>query len=183
MCTSNYFLDKIELLAKKKAEHSTKISQGFKQLSDGDLESSTERSLLFEIDDLEISNCIEVSNTSTNPNATYFYQSADGDLVFLHSISFKPLLAQAESFTLLPKEITATVLDVETLKVTPSCRQRLPFMQHLPLQCSTVIVELDMKAIVRPEVIIKFLANRAHHRNLYFCFLSFRNIRSHLLVY
>ena len=85
----------------------------------------------------------------TTPTGHYFYQSADGELVFLHSLSFKPLFAQAgKDWRLLPREITATVLDVEMLKVTPAARQKLPFMHHLPLQCNVLLVELDMQVSI-----------------------------------
>jgi hypothetical protein len=84
--------------------------------------------------------------------SSYFYQSAEGELVFLHSISFKPLLSQVDkNFLFLPKVLTAAVLDVETVKVTPSMRQKLPFMHHLPLQCDVILVELDLRGIVGSE--------------------------------
>lgn len=86
------------------------------------------------------------------PTVSYFFQSAEGELVFLHSVSFKPLLAQAENnFLFLPRLLAAPVLDTETIKVTPSMRTKLPFMHHLPQQCDVVLVELDLRGIVGAE--------------------------------
>ena len=98
------------------------------------------------------------SSSSSSTGISYFYQSGDGELVFLHSISFKPILAQAnQNINLLPREITATVLEVEELKVTQSTRQKMPFMQHLPQQCRIMMVELDLREVVTHEVMIPFM--------------------------
>ena len=120
---------------------------------------STDRALMFEIDDVDYCGGLDphAPSPASIPNATYFYQSADGELVFMHSISFKPLLAMHSKPNLLPTEITAPVLDVETIKVTHSTRQKLPFMQHLPLQCSIVVVELDLTNLVSTEVYYTYL--------------------------
>jgi len=40
----------------------------------------------------------ESSTRSNIPSSSYFYQSSDGELVFLHSISFKPIFIQVINF-------------------------------------------------------------------------------------
>jgi len=54
---------------------------------------------------------------TTNSNYAYFYQAMDGELVFLHSLSFKPLFLEAhQDYTKLPLVITGNYFE---LLVTP----------------------------------------------------------------
>jgi len=56
----------------------------------------------------------------------------------------------------LPKRITATVLEVEQLRVTESSRLKLPFTRHLPLQCNIMLVEIELKNIVDKNILVPF---------------------------
>ena len=100
----------------------------------------------------------QASSSSPVSAAFHFFQSEDGDVVFLHFLSYKPILAQAEqNVNLLPRKITATVLEVEELKVTNATRQKLPFISHLPTHCSIMLVEIDLTDLVSPVVMKPFM--------------------------
>lgn len=48
------------------------------------------------------------------------------------------------------------VLEVETVKLTPELRRRLPFLGHLPIHCDISFLELDMVKFVSEETTRKF---------------------------
>lgn len=58
-------------------------------------------------------------------NLAYFYQAADGQQVYLSPINFRMLLDQYGQLRFSPPEITATIIDLETLTVTEENRKRL----------------------------------------------------------
>ncbi|PAA73990.1 hypothetical protein BOX15_Mlig032457g1 [Macrostomum lignano] len=76
--------------------------------------------------------------------AHYFYQAADGRHVYLHSLNWQCLAWQYGGIANCPPRITAAVLHVEQLSVTPALRKRAAYLRHLPLTCSVAIAELDL---------------------------------------
>lgn len=48
------------------------------------------------------------------------------------------------------------VLEVETVKLTPELRRRLPFLGHLPLYCDITFLELDMRGFVSASTAKKY---------------------------
>ncbi|CAN0527506.1 unnamed protein product [Scytosiphon promiscuus] len=48
------------------------------------------------------------------------------------------------------------VLEVETVKLTPEIRRRLPFLGHLPMHCDITFLEVDMVGIVSEGTTTKF---------------------------
>jgi hypothetical protein len=89
-----------------------------------------------------------------------FYQSSDGQPCYLsgfdvaclmHEFSSIPVVNYSSSQEVvegislcpLPDEITATIVEIEHLTVTPSLIKRKPFLSHLPLQSNVSFVEID----------------------------------------
>ncbi|CAN0146473.1 unnamed protein product [Ectocarpus sp. 12 AP-2014] len=85
-----------------------------------------------------------------------FFQSVDGQKAFLHPLDMRQLLDDAERGLPLPSRIDAKVLEVETVKLTPELRKRLPFLGHLPIHCDISFVEVDMSDLVSDETSRKF---------------------------
>lgn len=48
------------------------------------------------------------------------------------------------------------VLEVETVKLTPELRRRLPFLGHLPIHCDVSFLEVDMVGLVSEATTQKF---------------------------
>lgn len=48
------------------------------------------------------------------------------------------------------------VLEVETVKLTPELRRRLPFLGHLPIHCDISFLELDMQGFISEATTKKF---------------------------
>ncbi|CAN0297145.1 unnamed protein product, partial [Ectocarpus sp. 12 AP-2014] len=85
-----------------------------------------------------------------------FFQSVDGQKAFLHPLDMRQLLDDAERGLPLPPRIDAKVLEVETVKLTPELRKRLPFLGHLPIHCDISFLEVDMSDFVSDETSRKF---------------------------
>ncbi|CAN0547318.1 unnamed protein product, partial [Ectocarpus sp. 8 AP-2014] len=53
-------------------------------------------------------------------------------------------------------DVLTKVLEVETVKLTPELRKRLPFLGHLPIHCDISFLEVDMSDLVSDETSRKF---------------------------
>jgi hypothetical protein len=86
--------------------------------------------------------------------STYFYQSGDGGLFFLHPMCYRALMAQAQGdIESLPRMITSEVLEVESVRVTIELRKRFSFLRHLPLHADVKFVEVNVTELVTTGVL------------------------------
>ncbi|CAM9897744.1 unnamed protein product, partial [Hapterophycus canaliculatus] len=99
---------------------------------------------------------VDASSAPAGGGPFKFFQSGDGQKVFLHPFDMRQLLDDAEKGLPLPERIDAKVLEVETVKLTPELRRRLPFLGHLPIHCDISFLEVDMGGFVSEETANKF---------------------------
>lgn len=107
-------------------------------------------------------------NTASNHNGFYFYQSSDGQHLYLHSINVRMLQTMFGGLEHAPKTITGRIVQKESCSMTEELRKRLKYLQHLPVTCQLDVVEIELEpsGIISEEVMNKFkdeLAQR--HRN------------------
>jgi len=76
----------------------------------------------------------------------YFYQSDDGQHIYLHPLNMKVLLHQYGSYDRCPTEITARITHLEHFTMNQVIRKRYRYMSHLPLSLEFRIAELDFKS-------------------------------------
>jgi hypothetical protein len=97
-----------------------------------------------------------------------FYQLSDGlSRAFLHPLSMRCLLEEAGQNPLsLPAELEATVVEVESVRLTHDVRRRYPFLGHLPEHCLVDFVELDLRYLLSSATLEKYGAEltRRHQR-------------------
>jgi hypothetical protein len=87
----------------------------------------------------------------------HMFQSPQGDLIFLHPLCTKCLLASVHNDpSLLPHTVSGTVLETEKIRVNASLKQKIPFLRYLPEYCEVIFVELNMKDLVPQEVLSLF---------------------------
>lgn len=86
---------------------------------------------------------IDKQNLSTK--YFYFYQSEDGQQVFLNSLNVRVLNASWGCLAAAPSIIRGRVLQRNTLSLNDQARKQMPYTAHLPLHCSYDIVELDLQ--------------------------------------
>ena len=74
----------------------------------------------------------------------YFYQSSDGQAIFLHALNVQMLVRQFGSLELCPATIRGRVLEKDATAMTEEMRDRLRYLRHLPLTCCFEVCELDL---------------------------------------
>uniref|UniRef100_A0A182NTI4 E3 ubiquitin-protein ligase RNF10 n=1 Tax=Anopheles dirus TaxID=7168 RepID=A0A182NTI4_9DIPT len=101
----------------------------------------------------------------------YFYQSVDGQPLFLHSINSRMLQAAYGSLDHGPRRITGRVVQKDSCSMDENLRRRLKYLEHLPVCTQFDVVELDFGAgtggLVPDEVLALFreeLAGRQRTR-------------------
>lgn len=92
---------------------------------------------------------IEPSNNATsNNNYFYFYQSNDGQHLYLHSINVRMLQSMYGSLDHAPQTIKGVILQKESCSMTEEIRKRLKYLQHLPVTCQFDVAEIEFNATV-----------------------------------
>ena len=92
------------------------------------------------------------SSSSSLSTKYHMFQSPHGDLIFLHPLCTKCLLASVHNdVTHLPYTVTSSVLEIEILRVSAAMKTRIPFLRYLPDYCQVVFIELDMRGLVTTD--------------------------------
>uniref|UniRef100_A0A2M4BDY8 E3 ubiquitin-protein ligase RNF10 n=1 Tax=Anopheles marajoara TaxID=58244 RepID=A0A2M4BDY8_9DIPT len=92
----------------------------------------------FSISDIDI-----VPTAQCAGNYYYFYQSVDGQPLFLHSINSRMLQTMYGSLERAPRRITGRVVQKDACSMDETLRRRLKYLQHLPVCTQFEVVELD----------------------------------------
>jgi len=105
------------------------------------------------VTDLDIST-MQPSDPSTpgQPRQTfYFYQSSDGQPLFLHALNVQMLVKQYGALENCPLTIEARILEKEGAVMTEQLRDRLRYLKHLPITTNFEVAELDLSNLVDRE--------------------------------
>jgi len=98
----------------------------------------------------------------------FFFQSADGQKIFLHSLNAKCLAFEYGALNVAPNAISGRILQIDEGIVTESLRKRCRYLSTLPIHCPFKVVELDLKSpLVSDEALENFSAElntRKHQR-------------------
>ena len=143
--------------------HASSSSEG---LSSGELEAEGFEDQYITAEDLDIS-CLqtvpkdhdhmqadnELSNNETerkmiSPNRAnetfYFYQSSDGQPIFLHALNVQMLVKEYGSFEACPPVITGLILEKDGSNMSEELRNKLRFLKHVPVTCYFEVAELAL---------------------------------------
>uniref|UniRef100_A0A2M4A290 E3 ubiquitin-protein ligase RNF10 n=1 Tax=Anopheles triannulatus TaxID=58253 RepID=A0A2M4A290_9DIPT len=114
----------------------------------------------FSVSDIDI-----VPTAQCAGNFYFFYQSVDGQPLFLHSINSRMLQTMYGSLERAPRRITGRVVQKDACSMDETLRRRLKYLQHLPVCTQFEVVELDFgspsvggndAAVVSTEVLAAF---------------------------
>jgi hypothetical protein len=89
-------------------------------------------------------------------NISYFYQSADGQPVFLHPLEMRCLQDNVGGVGGMDGTATLSVVECEKHIQDESTKKRFKFLSHLPEGSAFSIVEVNVKSIVSPETWSRF---------------------------
>ncbi|KAL3856865.1 hypothetical protein ACJMK2_011576 [Sinanodonta woodiana] len=99
-------------------------------------------------------------------DAFYFYQAADGQHLYLHSLNARCLVHEYGSLENCPQTITAIIVEKETVFITEELRKRLRYLNHLPLTCAFEVAELALKPPVLSKETLKHFADDIEKRSI-----------------
>jgi len=92
-------------------------------------------------------------------NVYYFYQSSEGQHVYLHPVDFRCLTTEYGSYANLPHHLEGQIVDLEDITQSEMMRRRRKsIVGHLPLSTEFRFCEIDIRSLVSP-------ATFAAHRN------------------
>lgn len=96
--------------------------------------------------------------SAINDDCFYFYQAADGQHLYLHSINIRMLQTMYGALERAPKTISGRILQKESCSMTGELRKRLKYLQHLPVTCQFDVVEIELKSpdMISDVVMAKF---------------------------
>lgn len=95
----------------------------------------------------------------------HFYQSTDGQPLFLHSMNTRMLQAMYGSLDKSPQKITGKIVHKDSSSMSEDLRKRLKYLQHLPICTQFEVVEIEFKQdIIAPEVLVQFKGEVSRRR-------------------
>ncbi|KAI9289820.1 hypothetical protein BC943DRAFT_137 [Umbelopsis sp. AD052] len=96
------------------------------------------------------------SDSAYSSPSYYFYQTADGQHVYLHPLDIKILKQEFTTYDKFPRSIVVRVNDVEESTLTEELRKRFKYLSHLPLTCDVTFLEVDLKGVVSDATLDHF---------------------------
>jgi len=136
--------------------------------SDGTIE-SVDENIIDEVtaEDLDIER--KSSKTGGAKETFYFYQSSDGQPIFLHALNVQMLVHEYGSLENCPKKIKGKIIEKDNTSMNESLRNRLRYLRHLPLTSIFEVCEIQLKSpFVSKETLTEFstqLETRRRRRN------------------
>ena len=108
------------------------------------------------VTDLDIST-MQPSEPSGQPRRIfYFYQSSDGQAIFLHALNVQMLVKQFGALENCPVSIEGRILEKEGAVMSEQLRDRLRYLKHLPITTNFEVAELDLSHLVDKETFEMF---------------------------
>lgn len=119
-------------------------------------------------------NDIDIVPTQSTQQSKYFYyyQAADGQSMFLHSVNTRMLQQQFGSLEKSPHQIKGRIVQVESCSLNEDLRKRLKYLQHLPVTSQFDVVEIEFDGDVISNSVMNLF--RGEFLDFSFLFLHFK---------
>eukprot|EP00092_Neocalanus_flemingeri_P006103 GFUD01006574.1.p1 GENE.GFUD01006574.1~~GFUD01006574.1.p1 ORF type:complete len:764 (+),score=229.46 GFUD01006574.1:359-2650(+) len=127
--------------------------------SDGDTEQCGETGVTaadLDISTVQPANAETASGPQEPRQVFYFYQSSDGQPIFLHALNVQMLVKEFGCLENCPETIQAEILEKETSMMTEELRDRLRYLRHLPVASTFEVAELNIFNQVCKETLHHF---------------------------
>merc|ERR1719322_1800476 len=118
--------------------------------------------------------CLDISKLSSSPRSSptatssggasgpapketfYFYQSSDGQPIFLHALNVQMLVHQHGSLQNCPRKIKGRILEKEGAIMAEELRNKLRYLRHLPVTSNFEVCEIRLESQVSKETAAAF---------------------------
>ncbi|KAI0980138.1 hypothetical protein GJ496_009692 [Pomphorhynchus laevis] len=87
---------------------------------------------------------------------SYFYQSNDGQRIYMHPLNVKCLLKEYNDLTLCPRHVNANIVAIESNYILSANMSAYKYLRHLPVGSEFKFVEIDLSGIVSNEILLLF---------------------------
>lgn len=133
---------------------------------DDNLPLPTENFVIDEDSDLTINDIdIVPTNIGTqNKDHFYFYQSNDGQHLYLHSLNVRMLQSMYGALEKAPHRIIGKMLQKESCSMSEELRKRLKYLQHLPVSCQFEVVEIALEPPVISNDVMRYFKEELRMR-------------------
>lgn len=109
-------------------------------------------------EDLDISNIQKENKSGVRKDTFYFYQSSDGQAIFLHALNVQMLVEEYGSFENCPRVIRGKILEKDNTSMSEDLRDKLRYLRHLPVTCAFEVCELQLnQSLLSKETVAKFM--------------------------
>merc|ERR1712051_722521 len=99
------------------------------------------------------------SNNQTPKDVFFFYQSSDGQPIYLHALNVQMLVHECGSLENCPPKIKGKIMEKDSTSMTEELRNRLRYLRHLPLTSIFEVCEIKIKQpLVSKETLDEFEA-------------------------
>lgn len=88
---------------------------------------------------------VDLSSSKGTEKSFLFYQSSDGQHIYLNPFSTKILSEEYGSLENCPLEIRAKILQMDWISMNEWYRKRFKYLEHLPLTCEFRLIEIDFE--------------------------------------
>lgn len=100
---------------------------------------------------------IDIQAVDSSSKHFYFYQAADGQQLYMHSLNVRMLQAEYGSLAAAPAMIRGKIVQKESCSMSEVLRKRLKYLQHLPVTSQFEVVEIGLDhAVLSDEVWARF---------------------------
>lgn len=87
----------------------------------------------------------------------FFYQSTDGQPLYLHSMNTRMLQVMYGSLDKSPQKISGKIVHKDSCSMSEDLRKRLKYLQHLPVCTQFEVVEVEFEMdVISNEVLVQF---------------------------
>ncbi|KAJ3122065.1 RING finger protein 10 [Physocladia obscura] len=100
----------------------------------------------------------QVNTRTGHPPAEhyFFYQSADGQHVYLHPLDIKILTHEFGGYEKFPDNLIGKILAVQESTMTEDLRKKCRYLSHIPLSCDVNFCEMDLSNLVSNDTLSVF---------------------------
>lgn len=100
---------------------------------------------------------IDIQPADSSSKYFYFYQAADGQQLYMHSLNVRMLQCEYGSLAAAPAMIRGKIVQKESCSMSEVLRKRLKYLQHLPVTSQFEVVEIGLDhAVLSDDVWAKF---------------------------
>lgn len=94
---------------------------------------------------------------SQQKNVFYFYQSSDGQAIFMHSLNVQMLVSQYGSLEFCPEVIEGKIVEIECLSMNDEVRKRMRYLGHISISKQFQIAEIAIdESLIDPSILHEF---------------------------